>query len=159
MKCYKCRRDKSSLEGHHIVPRATGLGIDETVPLCKDCHRYITYRYNNIGGLTEEQHRELFKRYADTGMTPMWDFFAAGVIIAASNFGTEDVEDIRETVELAYDIYLDLYNSDNDGRPMLDTWKILDNISEDIVVEDEILDGFLEHEMREIRWEKRLNND
>lgn len=154
--CHKCGRDKST-DTHHIVPRATGLEIDDTVPLCGDCHRYVTQRYNRMGGLTEEQHRKLFERYCGTGMTPMWDFFAAGAMLTARSFDIDDLDQFDATLEFAYEMYLSLFN-ESDERPIFDVWKLLDNIYEEsFSVEDDILDSFLEGEMMEIRMESRMD--
>lgn len=125
--CLKCGRDVSYSHEHHVEPKppeqASWERSDETVTLCTDCHRCITYTYNEVPGLSPEEHRDLLEVFCLTGMPPMWDYLALGAVFAArSSCDGMTPEQAVSAVTAVYEAVRDR----DDTLAFLNPWPVLD---------------------------------
>ena len=45
--CPLCERDVAKVSNHHLVPKCRGGTVDNTVPICNDCHNAIHSFFSN----------------------------------------------------------------------------------------------------------------
>lgn len=156
--CIKCGSTEN-MENHHVVPQRVGGSDDQSnlAPLCHRCHSFVTEYFTWIPGLSEEEHRQLFERFASTGLPVEYDFALFGMITAYESLDEQDDESID------FDDAIEGYKQIIDNGLKIFVWEKIDRETDGEF--GEIVDGGLEqhilkeHERRKAEQAKARAND